>query len=148
MIGKSSFSFEIENFIFVENSLYYCIICLSSFFQRDSSDIHYSFKKFQISNNDPKQASTRLSRNIAQRYTHFTELIDLAINHRLAERGKFRNWPRAMRPGLAPSELVVSIALRQALPGYLFAANNPSGAALFILGSSGMERLSVNSLVA
>ena len=75
-------------------------------------------------------------------------LLHLAINHRSAVWGKFRGWLRTMRPDLAPSELVVSIALRQSLPEYLFAAENPSDIALFILENADIERLPDSSLAA
>ncbi len=75
-------------------------------------------------------------------------LMHLAINHHSAVWGKFRSWLRTMRPGLAPSELVVSIALRQSLPEYLFAAENPSALALFILENADIGRLPDSSLAA
>ena len=68
-------------------------------------------------------------------------LLHLAINHHTAVWGRFRSWLRTMRPDLAPSELVVSLALRQSLPEYLFAANNHSDIALFILENADIERL-------
>jgi len=46
-----------------------------------------------------------------------------------------------MCPDLATSELIVSIALRQSLPDYLFAAKNHSDIALFILENTHIERL-------
>jgi len=75
-------------------------------------------------------------------------LLHLAINHHSAVWGKFRSWLRTMRPDLAPSELVVSIALRQSLPEYLFAAENPSDIALFILDNADLDRLPDSSLAA
>ena len=75
-------------------------------------------------------------------------LLHLAINRRSAVWGKFRSWLRTMRTDLAPSELVVSIALRQSLPEYLFAAENHADIALFILENADMERLPDISLAA
>ncbi len=75
-------------------------------------------------------------------------LMHLAINHHSAVWGKFRSWLRTMRPDLAPSELVVSIALRQSLPEYLFAAENLSDIALFILENADIDRLPDVSLAA
>ena len=75
-------------------------------------------------------------------------LMHLAVNHHSAVWGKFRSWLRAMRPDFAPSELVVSIALRQSLPEYLFAAENPSDIALFILENAGIDRFPDSFLAA
>jgi len=75
-------------------------------------------------------------------------LMHLAINHHSAVWGEFRSWLRTMRPGLAPSELVVSIALRQSLPDYLFATENLSDIALFILENADIDRFPDVSLAA
>ncbi len=75
-------------------------------------------------------------------------LLHLAVNHHSAVWGIFRSWLRTMRPDLAPSEFVVSLALRQSLPEYLFAAENPSDIALFILENVAIERLPDSSLAA
>jgi hypothetical protein len=75
-------------------------------------------------------------------------LMHLAINHHSAVWGKFRSWLRTMRPDIAPSELVVSIALRHSLPEYLFATQIPSDIALFILENADIERLPDSSLAA
>jgi len=75
-------------------------------------------------------------------------LLHLAINHHSAVWGKFRSWLRTMRPDLAPSELVVSIALRQSLPDYLFATDYPSDIALFIIENADIAKLPISSLAA
>jgi hypothetical protein len=75
-------------------------------------------------------------------------LLHLAINHHSVVWKKFRSWLRTMRPGYAPSELVVSIALRQSLPEFLFAAENPSDIALFIVKNADIARLPDSSLAA
>lgn len=68
-------------------------------------------------------------------------LLHLAINHHSAVWGKFRGWLRTMRPDLAPSEFVVSLALRHSLPEYLFATHYHSDISLFILENADIERL-------
>jgi hypothetical protein len=75
-------------------------------------------------------------------------LMHLAINHHSAVWDKFRSWLRTMRPDIAPSELVVSIALRHSLPEYLFATQIPSDIALFILENADIGRLPDFSLAA
>ena len=60
-------------------------------------------------------------------------LMHLAVNHHTAVWRRFRSWLRTMRPDLAPSELVVSLALRQSLPEFLLAGYNQSDIALFLL---------------
>jgi len=75
-------------------------------------------------------------------------LLHLAVNHHSAVWGKFRGWLRTMRPDLAPSEFVVSLALRYSLPEYLFATQYQSDIALFILENADIERLPDVSLAA
>jgi len=75
-------------------------------------------------------------------------LMHLAVNHHTAVWGRFRSWLRTMRPDLAPSELVVSLALRSSLPEFLFADNNTSDIALFLLENTDIDRLPNISLVA
>jgi hypothetical protein len=61
--------------------------------------------------------------------------------------GACPHFSRTMRTDIAPSELVVSIALRHSLPEYLFATQIPSDIALFILENAD-ERLPDFSLAA
>ena len=50
-------------------------------------------------------------------------LIYLALNHSKAVWSAFSGWLRTIRPELAPSELVVSNALKTTLPNFLIAEN-------------------------
>jgi hypothetical protein len=68
-------------------------------------------------------------------------LMHLGVNHRKEVWQRFRSWLRTMRPDLAPSELVVSIALRHSLPEFLFAGDNQADLALFILENADPDRL-------
>jgi len=60
----------------------------------------------------------------------------------------FGSWIRTVRPGLAPSELVVAIALRNTLPQFLASAAKPSILVKFIRDRLDLSRTEGTSLAA
>jgi hypothetical protein len=60
----------------------------------------------------------------------------------------FGSWIRTVRPGLAPSEQVVAIALRNTLPEFLASAANPSILVKFIRDRLDLSRTEGTSLAA
>ena len=60
----------------------------------------------------------------------------------------FGSWIRTVRPGLAPSEQVVAIALRNTLPEFLASAANPSIFVKFIRDRLDLSRTEGTSLAA
>jgi len=60
----------------------------------------------------------------------------------------FGSWIRTVRPGLAPSEQVVAIALRHTLPEFLASAATPSILVKFIRGRLDLSRTEGTSLAA
>ena len=55
----------------------------------------------------------------------------------------FGSWLRTIRPGLAPSELVVTMALRNSLPDFLLVTGKNSILAKFIAQRQDFDRASV-----
>ena len=55
----------------------------------------------------------------------------------------FGSWLRTIRPGIAPSELVVSMALRNSFPEFLFANSRSHNFAKFIAQRQDLDRLNV-----
>jgi hypothetical protein len=53
----------------------------------------------------------------------------------------FGSWLRTIRPGVAPSELVVATALRQSLPEFLLNCPNKAAIAKFILDRQDHETM-------
>ena len=60
----------------------------------------------------------------------------------------FGSWIRTARPGLAPSEQVVAIALRNTLPEFLATAAKPSSLVKFIRDRLDLSRTEGTSLAA
>ena len=60
----------------------------------------------------------------------------------------FGSWLRTIRPGLAPSELVVTIALRNSLPEFLLVSHNSHNLAKFIVEKQDTDRANVYRLAA
>ena len=60
----------------------------------------------------------------------------------------FGSWIRTIRPGLAPSEQVVAIALRNTLPDFLAADTNTSILVKFIRSRLDLSRTEGNRLAA
>ena len=60
----------------------------------------------------------------------------------------FGSWIRTARPGLAPSEQVVAIALRNTLPEFLATAAKPSSLVKFIRDRLDLSRTERTSLAA
>jgi hypothetical protein len=60
----------------------------------------------------------------------------------------FGSWIRTVRPGLAPSEQVVAIALRNTLPEFLASAANPSILVKFLRDRLDLSRAEGTSLAA
>lgn len=60
----------------------------------------------------------------------------------------FGSWLRTIRPGLAPSELVVTMALRNCLPEFLLASHNSHNLAKFIVEKQDTDRANVFRLAA
>ena len=55
----------------------------------------------------------------------------------------FGSWLRTIRPGIAPSELVVSMALRHSFPEFLLANSHSHSFAKFIAQRQDLDRLDV-----
>ena len=53
----------------------------------------------------------------------------------------FGSWIRTIRPGIPPSEQIVSMALRHRLPEFLAGASNASALAKFISERLDLERV-------
>ena len=64
----------------------------------------------------------------------------LSILHAQTVWWRFGSWLRTIRPGVAPSEGVVSLALRQCLPEFLAANNNTNPLAKFITQNLDLDR--------
>ena len=64
----------------------------------------------------------------------------LSILHAQTVWWHFGSWLRTIRPGVAPSEGVVSLALRQCLPEFLAANNNTNPLAKFITQNLDLDR--------
>ena len=60
----------------------------------------------------------------------------------------FGSWLRTVRPGLAPSEQVVAVALRNTLPEFLATASKTSVLAKFIRDRLDLSRTEATSLAA
>ncbi|MCF6219424.1 MAG: transposase [Gammaproteobacteria bacterium] len=59
----------------------------------------------------------------------------------------FGSWLRTIRPGLAPSELVVSTALRRSLPDFLLVTGSATNFAKFITQRQDIDRMALFRLV-
>ena len=55
----------------------------------------------------------------------------------------FGSWLRTIRPGIAPSELVVSMALRNTFPEFLLANSHSHNFAKFIAQRQDLDRMDV-----
>jgi hypothetical protein len=58
----------------------------------------------------------------------------------------FGSWLRTIRPGIAPSELVVASALRQTLPEFLLNSTEKASIAKFILERQDHDTLQMFSV--
>jgi hypothetical protein len=63
----------------------------------------------------------------------------LAVAYPQAIWKSFGSWLRTLRPGVAPSEFVVSEALRQSLPEFLLSSENTHAFAKFIIERQDLE---------
>ena len=75
---------------------------------------------------------------IAQGLAHY-----LAACHQQLVWRSFGSWLRTIRPGLAPSERVVTMALRQSLPEFLLDSSQAHILAKFIVGKQDPDRSAV-----
>jgi hypothetical protein len=70
----------------------------------------------------------------------------LAACHTTLVWNSFGSWLRTIRPGLAPSELVVATALRRSLPDFLLVSDSGTNFAKFIAQRQDLDRMALFKL--
>lgn len=75
---------------------------------------------------------------VAQGLLHY-----LAACHTRSVWNAFGSWLRTIRPGVAPSEFVVAMALRQSLPDFLLDSGSDTNFAKFIVQRQDIDRMAV-----